>query len=55
MGVWDGCGISQTMCILLWIDNHAGTSLLDIYIPDTLPDAQKQCQSTEGCTTKHGH
>ena len=39
--LWHQPDHMQTMCILLWIDNHAGTSLLDIYMPDTLPDAQK--------------
>jgi len=30
----------QTICILLWTDNHASTSSLNFYRPDAFPDAQ---------------
>jgi len=46
-----GCsGISWTICKNLHLapDNHIDTSSLNFYRPDVLPDANQQCQSTEG-------
>jgi len=33
-------GHSQTICTSLQTDNHTNTSLLKLYRPDALPDAQ---------------
>jgi len=38
----------QTTCTSIHTDNDTNTSSLNFYKPDALPDAQQQCQSTEG-------
>ena len=38
----------QTICTSLQSDNHTNTSSLNFYRLDVLPDANQQCQSTEG-------
>jgi len=38
---WHQLDHMQTICTSLQTDNHANTSSLNFYRPDTLPDAQQ--------------
>jgi len=41
MGLWMAvASAEQTICTSLQTDNHTNTSSLNVYRPDTLPDAQ---------------
>jgi len=45
---WHQLDNMQIICTSLQIHNHAGTSSLNLYWPDALPDDNQRCQSTEG-------
>jgi len=45
---WHQLDHMQIICTSLQTDNHANTSPLSFYRPDTLPAANEQRQSTEG-------
>ena len=49
---WHQLDHMQTICTWLQSDNHTKTTSLNFYSPDAVPDANQQCQSTEGNKNK---
>ena len=45
---WHQLDHVQIICILLQTDNHASISNAIFCMSDALPDANQQCQNTEG-------